>query len=75
MVSSFKRGDLIYIILFVLITAFLAWRSEHVNRADDYIVNHQFQNLLTGVVIILGLMAAFLIPFLYHNKKFDDMVL
>lgn len=74
-VSKFKKGDLLYISLFVLITAFLAWRSEHVIRSTDSTINHQFQGLLTGVVIILGALAAFLIPFLYHNKRFDDTVL
>jgi hypothetical protein len=73
-ISSFKRGDLFYILLFVLITAFLAWRSEHANRTNDYAVNLQFRQLLSGIVIIMGLMAAFLVPYLYHNKKFEDTV-
>jgi len=74
-IASFKKGDLFFIVLFVLITAVLAWRSEHANRTDDYIVNHQFRNLLVGTVIIMGAMAAFLVPYLYHNKKFEDGVL
>jgi hypothetical protein len=74
-VSSFKKGHRFYILFFVLVTAFLAWRSEHVIRSADIIINHKFQGLLTGMVLILGAMAAFLIPFLYHSKKFDDNVL
>lgn len=74
-VSSFKKGDVFYIALLVLITALLAWRSENVIRTSDVATNHKFQGLLTGVVIILGAMAAFVVPFLYHNKKFDDAVL
>jgi hypothetical protein len=74
-VSSFKKGDVFYIVLLVLITAVLAWRSEHVIRSTDDIINHKFQDLLAGVVIIMGAMATLLIPFLYHNKKFDENVL
>ena len=74
-VASFKRGDFFFITLFVLLTAFLAWRSEHAHRSLDYTINHQFRNLLAGIVIIMGAMAAFLVPWLYHNKKFEELVL
>lgn len=74
-VASLKKGDIFFILLFVLLTAFLAWRSEHAHRTLDYTVNHQFRNLLAGIVIIIGTMAAFLVPWLYHSKKFEDMVL
>ncbi len=74
-IASFKKGDLLFIILFVLVTAFLAWRSEQAHRTPDYTVNQQFRNLLAGIVIIMGAMAAFLVPYLYHNKKFEETVL
>lgn len=74
-IATFKKGDLLFITVFVLITAFFAWRSENAHRTVDYIVNHQFRNLLAGIVIIMGAMAAFLVPYLYHSKKFEDMVL
>ena len=74
-IATFKKGDMFYILLFVLITVFLAWRSEHANRTDNYAVNMQFRQLLSGIVIIMGIMAAFLVPYLYHSKKFEDTVL
>jgi len=74
-IATFKKGDMFYILLFVLITVFLAWRSEHANRTDNYAVNMQFRQLLSGIVIIMGIMAAFLVPYLYHSKKFEDKVL
>src|SRR5262249_32254380 len=74
-IASMKKGDLVFIVLFTLITIFFAWRSEHANRSDDAIVNKQFRNLLTGIVIIMGVMATFLVPYLYHSKKFEDAVL
>ena len=74
-IATFKKGDMFYILLFVLITVFLAWRSEHANRTDNYAVNMQFRQLLSGIVIIMGIMAAFIVPYLYHSKKFEDTVL
>jgi hypothetical protein len=74
-VASFKKGDLLFIGLFVLITVFLAWRSEHAHRTDNYVINKQFRNLLAGIVIIMGASAAFLVPYLYHSKKFERNVL
>jgi len=74
-IATFKKGDMFYILLFVLITGFLTWRSEHANRIDNYAVNMQFRQLLSGIVIIMGIMAAFIVPYLYHSKKFEDKVL
>jgi hypothetical protein len=74
-VSSFKKGDLFYIALLVVITVILAWRTEHEIRRADTTINKKFQDLLAGVGNIMGAMAAFLVPYLYHNKKFDDAVL
>jgi hypothetical protein len=73
--STFRKGDILYITLLIIVTAFLAWRSEHVQRSLDASINHQFRDLLAGVVVIMGAMAAFLVPFLYHNRKFEDLVL
>jgi len=30
--------------------------------------------LLLGIVLILGVSAAFLVPYLFHNKKFEEHV-
>jgi hypothetical protein len=38
-------------------------------------LNSEFRQLLLGVVIIMGVSAVFLIPFLFHNKKFEEHVL
>ena len=70
----FKKGDLVYIVVFVLLTVFFAWRSEEVHRADDKMLNHQFHSLLLGIVLILGVSASFLVPYLFHNKTFEEHV-
>ena len=74
-ISSFKKADIFFTILFVLITVFLIWRTELIRRTDDDLLNMQFRNLLLGIVIILGISASIFIPLLYHSKKFTDAVL
>ncbi|MGZ3914304.1 MAG: hypothetical protein ACXVB3_11275 [Flavisolibacter sp.] len=73
--KAFKKGDLVFIIVFVLLTLFLVWKAAGVHRSDDQTLNAQFRQLLGGVIIIMGLGASFLIPFLFHNKKFEEYVL
>lgn len=74
-ITSFKQGNVFFIILFILLTAFLVWKAEGVNRADNYTVNIQFRSLLAGIIIIVGILASLAIPFLFHNKKFEKYVL
>lgn len=74
-IKTFKKGELIFIIVFVLLTIFLAWKAEGVHRSANQLLNIEFRQLLLGVVIISGVSAAFLIPFLFHNKTFEDHVL
>lgn len=70
----FKKGDLVYVVVFLVLTAIFAWRSEEVHRASDPTVNHEFRTLLLGIVLIMGVSAAFLVPYLFHNKKFEEHV-
>jgi len=72
LIKAFKKADIAFIILFILITAFCAWRTEYVHRTADPFVNMEFKNLLLGIVIILGLSACIFIPLLYHSKKFRE---
>lgn len=72
--NSFKKGDLVYIVVFVLLTLFCIWKTEGVHRSADHELTVQFRGLMLGVVIIMGLCASFLIPYLYHNKGFEKYV-
>lgn len=74
-ITLFKQGNIFFIIVFILVTAFLVWKAEGVNRTDNYTVNIQFRSLLAGIIIIAGILASFAIPFLFHNKKFEKYVL
>lgn len=74
-ISSFKKADIVFTILFMVITAFFVWRTELAQRTNDPLLNSEFRNLLLGIVIILGIGASIFIPLLYHSKKFKDTVL
>jgi hypothetical protein len=74
-ISSFKKADIVFTILFMVITAFFVWRTEIAQRTNDPLLNSEFRNLLLGIVIILGIGASIFIPLLYHSKKFKDTVL
>jgi hypothetical protein len=74
-ISSVKKADIFFMILFIVLTGFFVWRTELIRRTSDHLLNGEFRNLLLGIVIILGISASIFIPLLYHNKKFTDAVL
>lgn len=73
--KAINKGNGLYIILFALITAFFCWKAEGVNRSADHVYNLQFRGLLLGIVLILGVSATLVLPWLYKSKKFEDGVL
>ena len=73
-VASSRHGELIYIIVFILLTVFFTWKLQAVHRSDNDLINHQFVLLSSGVIIILGLLATVAVPFLFHNKQFNKYV-
>ena len=74
-VQSFKKGDLIFTVVFVLLTLFCIWQTEVGHRFADTHLNSEFKGLMLGVLIISGVAAAFVVPYLYHNDKFAENVL
>ncbi|HVZ55684.1 MAG TPA: hypothetical protein VG870_03415 [Chitinophagaceae bacterium] len=73
--KAFRGGHLLFVLVSLLISAFLAWKSLGVHRSDDPQLNREFHGLLEGVVIILGIGASVFIPLLYFNRKFEKNVL
>jgi hypothetical protein len=73
--KAFKKGDVVFIVLFVCLTLFCAWKGNQVERSDVPLLNMEFHHLLLAMIIIMGVIASLGIPFLYHNKKFEDHVL
>jgi len=70
-----KAGETVFIVLFLLLTVFFVWKMQGVHRTDNPAVNVQFRYLSSGIIIILGLLTAIGIPFLFHNRKFEEYVL
>lgn len=74
LLQSFKKADIIFIVLFVLLTLFLVWQTELVHRSDDPLLNTEFRNLLLGIVLILGV-SSICVPILFRSSKFREAVL
>jgi hypothetical protein len=70
-----RKGEIQFIVLFALVTVALAFGALHVHRSDNPLFNREFHELLAGLVIIIGVSSFVLIPFLFHNRKFNDTVL
>lgn len=71
---AFKK-DLVFVLVFVLLTVLFSWMAMHVQRSDNPLFNLEFHHLLLAMVIIMGAGASFGVPFLYRNKKFEEHVL
>jgi len=70
-----KAGETAFTILFLLLTVFFVWKMQDFRRTDDPSVNIQFRYLSSGIIIILGLLTAVGVPFLFHSRKFEEYVL
>ena len=62
------HANLFFVSLFILLTLFCLWRVEGITVI-------KFRGLLTGIIIIVGIYSAILLPYLYGNKKFLDSFL
>lgn len=71
---SFKKGDVVFEVLFGIIIIFCAWRADHANMMNNPTLTSEFRTLLIGTIIIMGI-GIELVPLLFHNKKFEDAVL
>lgn len=70
---SFKKGEVVFEILFALLTIFCAWRAANAHMINPKLTS-EFRTLLIGTIVIMGI-GTVLIPFLFRNKKFIDAVL
>jgi hypothetical protein len=71
---SFKKGDMIFEIVFGLLTIFCAWKASHAHMENSRVLSSEFRELLIGIIIIMGI-GLESVPLLSHNKKFEDAVL
>jgi hypothetical protein len=66
------RGDLIYIVFFLVLTGFCIWKVGGIHRFTNLKLNHEFIQLLGGTIIIICI-GALSIPWLFNNKKINDL--
>ena len=68
------QGNLLFIVLFLVLTLFCLLETSGVHRSDIAADNAHFKVLLSGVIIILGTSAAVLMPWSYNDKRFEEHV-
>ena len=69
------KGEVVFSILFIVLTIIGAIWAAHVHRSADPDMNARFHGLLVGMVLIFGVSAAIGMPVLYHSRKFGQYVL
>jgi len=63
-----KGGNILFTILFTGLTALSVYGAMHVNRSADTIISKEFNELLSGIVLITGLSASFFFPYAVKNS-------
>jgi hypothetical protein len=71
---SFRRGDVIFEVVFLLLAVFCIWQTAIGHRSTDPEIAAQFRGLMIGVLVIMTI-GVLLIPYCFHNRKFEDSVL
>lgn len=69
-----KKGNIIFAVVFGVLTLFLAWRADFAHMGDSAVTTSEFRVLLIGTIIIMGI-GVELIPVLARNDKFVESVL
>jgi hypothetical protein len=64
-----KKSNVLFIFIFIVLTALLTYVAFTVHRSVDLKVSTQFQGLFAGLVLITGLIDAFLIPYMVEHKN------
>ncbi len=64
-----KQGNLIYIVVFGVLTLLCLYVSLHVNRSNNAVETEQFRGLLLGTVALTGIMSVVLVPYLSKHSE------
>jgi hypothetical protein len=64
-----RHVQIIYIVLFVILTLLGVRWALHVHRTSDPALNAAFRGLFSGILVISGGLASFLIPFLVKHEN------
>jgi hypothetical protein len=64
-----KGGSVLFRAFFLVLTAISVYYAMQVQRSNDAAVSKQFQELLAGVIIILGGFIVFYVPYLFNHEN------
>jgi hypothetical protein len=67
-----KKGRLIYTILFILITISVSFSALNMHLTESVLLIHQFRELFISIVIIIGVTATFILPYVTKHDALID---
>lgn len=67
--SKIKSGRLMYIVFMLVLTVAGIYAASQTDRSNVPANQHEFRILFAGIIIIDGLCAAFLVPYLTNHEK------
>ena len=67
----FGKGDLIFFIVFAMLTVWIVWAIHWAHFSTDPIEDASLRGEYTGVALIAGISAAIGIPLLHRSHKFE----
>jgi p-aminobenzoyl-glutamate transporter AbgT len=74
LISALKKADAVFVLAFLIIILFCIWGATGIVRSSNHEETVQFRGLLIGILVIMGIGVA-AIPYLFHNRKFEETVL
>lgn len=69
-VHYIKKGVNLYRVAVAVITALVVVVAFQYHRGPGFLIPHNFRLLFIGTQVIIGALAAFLIPYLFRHDKF-----
>lgn len=73
--EKLKGGMFIYIICFAALTAVLIYLEAGSHMFQQAVLQTQFHELFGGLILILGIFTAFIVPFLSRNNRLTAQVI
>lgn len=70
--QKYKGGTIIYMIVFLSISLFLAFKASALLTDGNVQTNHQFHELFVGMIAIIGTIATFGVPYFATHKKVTE---